>query len=176
MASTLFHVKGYTSPETIAAFERADTMIEQAEALGERPEGEDALLRFSVLYGQWTGNFTAGNFARAAEIAKQFLALAEKQTRSAPLLMAHRVMGAISLFRESFRLPGRTWIERLLFTFPRNTGRWRPNLARTSASLHWFIGHSFYTDWAIPRAPSGMRTRHCGPHETSAKPALSYML
>ena len=94
LASTLFHVKGYTSPETIAAFERADTMIEQAEALGERPEGEDALLRFSVLYGQWTGNFTAGNFARAAEIAKQFLAVAEKQTLSAPLLMAHRVMGA----------------------------------------------------------------------------------
>ena len=94
LASTLFHVKGYTSPETIAAFERADTMIEQAEALGERPEGDDTLLRFSVLYGQWTGNFTAGNFARAAEIAKQFLAVAEKQTLSAPLLMAHRVMGA----------------------------------------------------------------------------------
>ena len=87
LASTLFHVKGYTSPETIAAFELADTMIERAEALGERPEGEDALLRFSVLYGQWTGNFTAGNFARAAEIAKQFLAVAEKQTLSAPLLM-----------------------------------------------------------------------------------------
>ena len=94
LATVLFHVKGYTSPETIAAFERADAMIEQAEALGERPEGEDALLRFSVLYGQWTGNFTAGNFAKAAEIAKQFLAVAEKQTRSAPLLMAHRVMGA----------------------------------------------------------------------------------
>jgi predicted ATPase len=94
LASTLFHVRGYTSPETIAAFERADTLIEQAQALGERPEGEDALLRFSVLYGQWTGNHTAGNFARGAEIAKQFLAVAKKQARSAPLLMAHRVMGA----------------------------------------------------------------------------------
>ena len=78
LASALFHVKGYTSPETIAAFERADTLIEQAEALGEHPEGEDALLRFSVMYGQWTGNFSAGNFARAAEQAKQCLALAEK--------------------------------------------------------------------------------------------------
>ena len=65
-ATVLFHVKGYTSPETIAAFERADAMIEQAEALGERPEGEDALLRFSVLYGQWTGNFTAGNFGEGS--------------------------------------------------------------------------------------------------------------
>ena len=70
LASALFHVKGYTSPETIAAFERADALIEQADALGEHPEGEDALLRFSVLYGQWTGNFSAGNFARAAETRK----------------------------------------------------------------------------------------------------------
>ena len=46
LATTLFHVKGYTSPETIMAFERANAMIEQAEALGERPQGEDALLRF----------------------------------------------------------------------------------------------------------------------------------
>jgi hypothetical protein len=63
-ATVLFHVKGYTAPETIAAFERADAMIEQAEALGERPEGEDALLRFSVLYGQWTGNHSAGNLRK----------------------------------------------------------------------------------------------------------------
>ena len=94
-ATTLFHVKGYTRPETIAAFEQADAMMEHAESLGdEPPAGEDAPLRFSVMYGQWTGNFTAGNFVRAAELAKQFLAVAEKQARSAPLLMAHQVMGA----------------------------------------------------------------------------------
>jgi class 3 adenylate cyclase/predicted ATPase len=93
-ATVLFHVKGYTAPETIAALERADAMIERAEALGERPEDEDALLRFSVLYGQWTGNFSGGNVERAAEIAKQFLAIAKKQARSAPLLLAHRITGA----------------------------------------------------------------------------------
>jgi class 3 adenylate cyclase/predicted ATPase len=102
-ASALLHVKGYTSPETIAAFERADALIEQAEALGEHPEGEDALLRFSVMYGQWTGNFSAGNFARAAEQAKQCLALAEKQARSAPLLVAHRVMGGTLLLSGEFQ-------------------------------------------------------------------------
>jgi class 3 adenylate cyclase/tetratricopeptide (TPR) repeat protein len=93
LATVLFHVKGYTAPDTIAAFERADAMMEHAESLGEHPEGEDALLRFSVLYGQWTGNFTSGNLERAAEIAKQFLAVAERQTQSAPLLLAHRIMG-----------------------------------------------------------------------------------
>ena len=61
-ATAPFYVKGYTAPETIAAFERADAMMEQVEALGELPEGDDALLRFSVLYGQWTGNYSAGSF------------------------------------------------------------------------------------------------------------------
>ena len=93
-ATVLFHVKGYTAPQTIAAFERADAMIEQSEALGERSDGEDALLRFSVLYGQWTGNHSAGNLAKAVEVAKHFLVVAERQRLSAPLLMAHRVMGA----------------------------------------------------------------------------------
>jgi predicted ATPase len=93
-ATVLFHVKGYTARETIEAFERANVMIEQAETLGAQFEDEDALLRFSVLYGQWTGNFTAGNFGKAAQTAKQFLTVAKKQRGSAPLLMAHRVMGA----------------------------------------------------------------------------------
>jgi class 3 adenylate cyclase/tetratricopeptide (TPR) repeat protein len=92
LATVLFHVKGYTAPETIAAFEHADAMIEQAEALGER--SDDDLLRFSVLYGQWTGNHSATNLVRALEVAKHFLVVAETQPLSAPLLMAHRVMGA----------------------------------------------------------------------------------
>ncbi len=84
-------------------------MIEQAEGLGERPE--DALFRFSVLYGQWTGNYSAGNFARAAEIARHFLALAEKQARSAPLLMAHRVMGGTLNYSGEFQA-ARTHLDR----------------------------------------------------------------
>ena len=80
-----------------------NALIEQAEALGEHPEGEDALLRFSVMYGQWTGNFSAGNFARAAEQAKQFLALADKLGRSAPLLVAHRLMGGTLFISGEFQ-------------------------------------------------------------------------
>ena len=77
-ATVLFHVKGYTAPETIAAFERADAMIQEAEALGERPE--DELLRFSVLYGQWTGNHTAGNFVRATRNSKAVPCCGRKAT------------------------------------------------------------------------------------------------
>ena len=160
LATVLFHVKGYTAPETIAAFERGDAMIEQAEALGEHPEGEDALLRFSVMYGQWTGNFSAGNFARAAEQAKQFLALAEKLGRSEPLLVAHRLMGGTLLTSGEFQT-ARLHLDRAVALYvPEEHRSLATRLVRISALRHWFTGHSSCTAWATPRARASMRTRH----------------
>ena len=87
----LIHVKGYAAPETKAAVERARLLIEQAEALGEPPE--DPLLLFSVLYGVWAANFVAFNGDALRELAAQFLALAEKQGATVPLMIGHRLMG-----------------------------------------------------------------------------------
>ena len=83
--------KGYAAPETKAAVERARLLIEQAEALGEPPE--DPLLLFSVLYGFWVANFVAFNGDVMRELAAQFLALAEKQGATVPLMIGHRLMG-----------------------------------------------------------------------------------
>ena len=94
LASTLFHVKGYTSAETVAAFERANEMIEQADALGEPVDEEATLQRYSMMYGLWTGQFVSGQFLGFKDKSQRFLALAERQALSAPLLIAHRVMGA----------------------------------------------------------------------------------
>ena len=71
-------------------------LIEQAETLGEPLE--DPLLLFSVLYGFWIANFMAfdGNVLR--DLAAQFLAFAEKQSGTAPLMMAHRIMGMCLLY------------------------------------------------------------------------------
>ena len=49
LLNPLMHTKGFAAPETKAAVEQAHFLMEQAEALGERPE--DPLLLFSVLYG-----------------------------------------------------------------------------------------------------------------------------
>ena len=87
------HVKGYAAPETKAAAERARLLIEQAEALGEPPE--DPLLLFSVLYGFWVANFVAFNGDVVRELAAQFLALAEKQRATVPLMIGHRLMGIL---------------------------------------------------------------------------------
>ena len=71
--------------------ERARLLIEQAEALGEPPE--DPLLLFSVLYGFWVANYVAFNGDVMRELAAQFLALAEKQGATVPLMIGHRLMG-----------------------------------------------------------------------------------
>jgi predicted ATPase len=91
LITPLIHVKGFTAPETKAAVERARLLIEQAEVLGEPPE--DPLLLFSALYGLWAANFLAFNGDVVREHAAQFLALAEKQGGTVPLMIGHRVVG-----------------------------------------------------------------------------------
>jgi predicted ATPase len=96
LITPLVHVKGYAAPETNAAAERARLLIEQAEALGEPPD--DPLLLFSVLYGFWVANYVAFNGDVCRDLATQFLALAEKQEATVPLMVGHRLMGTSFLF------------------------------------------------------------------------------
>jgi predicted ATPase len=91
LITPLMHVKGYAAPETKATVERAQRLIEKAQALGEPPE--DNLLLFSVLYGFWVANLLALNGDLIRELAAQFLALAEKQGTPGPLMVGHRLMG-----------------------------------------------------------------------------------
>ena len=91
LITPLMHVKGFAAPETKAATERARLLIEQAGALGEPPE--DPLLLFSVLPGLWAANTLAFNGDVVRQLATQFLALAEKQGATVPLMVGHRLMG-----------------------------------------------------------------------------------
>jgi predicted ATPase len=92
LITPLVHVKGYAAPETKAAAERALLLIDQAEALGERLD--DPLTLFSVLYGICVANLAAFNGSVVRELAAQFLALAEKQKATAPVMIGHRLMGS----------------------------------------------------------------------------------
>ena len=91
LITPVMHVKGYAAPETKAAAQKARLLIDQAEALGETPE--DQMLLLSALYGLWVANFAAFNGSVVQELATQFLDLAEKQNATAPLMIAHRLMG-----------------------------------------------------------------------------------
>ena len=111
LITPLIHVKGYAAPETKAAAERARLLIEQAEALGEPPE--DPLLLFSVLFGFWVANFVAFNGDVMRELAAQFLALAEKQGATVPLMIGHRIMG-ISFWHTGDIAEGRAHLDRAM--------------------------------------------------------------
>jgi predicted ATPase/class 3 adenylate cyclase len=100
LINALIHVKGYASPDTKAAMERAHALIERAEALGE-PLG-DPLLLFSVLYGFWVANYVAFNGDLMRELAAEFLSLAERQKATVPLMTAHRIVGTTLLYVGDF--------------------------------------------------------------------------
>ena len=87
----LLNVKGFAAAESKAATERARLLIEHAEALGEPLK--DPLLLFSVLFGGCVANFVGFNGAVLRELAAQFLALAESQGATAPLMAGHSMMG-----------------------------------------------------------------------------------
>ncbi|TMJ95545.1 MAG: adenylate cyclase, partial [Alphaproteobacteria bacterium] len=114
LITPFLHVSGYAAPETRAAVERARLLIEQAEALGEPPE--DPVLLFSVLYGFWVANLVAFNGDVMCELAVQFLALANKQRATGPLMMAHRLMG-LSLLHTGDVVDGRAHLDRAIMLY-----------------------------------------------------------
>ena len=92
----LYHTKGIAAAETKAAFDQARAMIERAEALGEHVE--DPLLLYSVLYGFFIAKFINFDGDAACALAQQFLALAEQQKATAPVMIGHRLLGTTLLF------------------------------------------------------------------------------
>ena len=54
---------------------------------------DDPLLVFSVLNSFWAANYTAFDGDAMRELAVQFMAVAEKQGATVPLMVGHRIMG-----------------------------------------------------------------------------------
>ena len=111
LINALMHTRGYAALETKAAEERARSLIEKAEALGEAPE--DPLLLFSVLYGFWVAEQTSSRGDVICELAAQFLARAEQQKTIVPRMVGHRLMG-VSLLQTGKVAQGRAHLDRAL--------------------------------------------------------------
>ncbi len=142
LITPLMHVKGYAAPETKAAAQRARLLIEQAEALGEPPE--DPLLLFSVLFGFWVANYVAFSGDLMRELAAQFLALAEKQRATIPIMIGHRVMG-ISLLLTGGISEGRAHLDQALALY--DPAEHRPLATRFGQDAR--VSILSYRSWAL---------------------------
>jgi class 3 adenylate cyclase/predicted ATPase len=96
LMKALMQVEGYASPQFKAAAERARVLIEEAKARGEAPE--DPLLLFTVLYSFWVASITDFNADVSLNLAAEYLALAEKQNATIPLMIGHRLKGLSLLY------------------------------------------------------------------------------
>ena len=137
LITPLLHVRGYAAPETRAAVERARALIEQSRELGELPE--DPLLLYSVLYGMWVANLVAFNGDMMRELATQFLALAETQSVSGPIMIGHRQMG-LSLLHTGDVVDARTHLDQAIALY--DSAEHRPLATQFgqdvgAASLSW---------------------------------------
>src|SRR5262249_22698039 len=82
---------GFAAPETMAAIEHAQALIEESEALGELLD--DPLLLFSVLYGFWTANLFGFKGKNLIEISHRNMTLAQRQGATIAVMMGHRTLG-----------------------------------------------------------------------------------
>jgi predicted ATPase len=142
LITPLIHLKGHAAPETKEAGERARLLIEQADAFGEPPE--DPLLLFSVLYGIWVADYAAFSGDVIRELAAQFLAFAERQKASAPLMVGHRMMGVSLLFTGDIA-EGRTHLDRAITYY--DPASHRPLATRFGQDVR--VASLFYRSWAV---------------------------
>ena len=109
--------KGFAAAETKAAIERAQGLIEEAEALGEPLD--DPLLLLSVLYGFWSANLFGFNGKNLIEISMRILALAERQGATIALMMGHRSLG-FALTTTGAYSEGRRHLDQAVALYNRN--------------------------------------------------------
>jgi predicted ATPase len=89
----VFWAKGYTAPETSAAFARARELATRE---------EDASERFSAYYGLWVGHFNRCEPAPAREIAELFLHEAAARPNCSEASVAHRISGQTRFYFGDF--------------------------------------------------------------------------
>jgi tetratricopeptide (TPR) repeat protein len=167
LVAPLMHVKGFAAAETRAAAEQARLLIEQAEALGEPPE--DPLVLFRVLNAFWSANLVAFNGDACRDLAAQYLALAEKQRATVPLITGHRMMG-ISLLHTGDIAEGRAHLDKALALGTRFSSEGGVLVLSFRSRTLWLLG---YPEAALRDADDALRNARELGHAATLMFALS---
>ncbi len=83
-ANVMLQIKGYAELETIAALTEAKQILDAG-------VGTD-LQRFSVLHGLWIANYAGGRMTLALNLARQYAAVADRQTDPTFRMIGHRIL------------------------------------------------------------------------------------
>jgi predicted ATPase len=98
----LVATKGYGAPEAAAHYRRARELCEQM--------GETHQL-LPVIYGQWLDSAARGDYRTARAFGEELLHFAEQQAESGPVVVGHRTVAWIDLFRADLKR-SRTHVDR----------------------------------------------------------------
>jgi predicted ATPase len=167
LTAALMAGKGYADPEAVAALERANRLVTETGAVG-------SPLHFSVLYGLWVSNHTAGAIAAALEHATNFLSFAQSQPASAPLLFGHHALAHSLIHSGQYRAA--------LAHFETAVSLHRPDEHRDSAfrygqdigvsalvKMSWALWHRGYPDQSARAADRALAySRQLGHAQTLA--------
>jgi class 3 adenylate cyclase/predicted ATPase len=172
LTQALMAGKGYADPEVFAALERANRLVTETGAVG-------TPLHFSVLYGLWVSNNTAGNIAAALEHATNFLSSAQLQPSTGPLLVGHRILAFSLIFSGDY--PG------ALAHVETAASLYRPDEHRDSAfhygqdigvgalvTLSWALWHRGYPDQSARAADRALALSRQLGHAHTLAYALCY--
>jgi tetratricopeptide (TPR) repeat protein len=85
IGTPLIAVEGYTSRETIRAFERARDISDRT---------GDVAARFRALFGLWGHRWMAGHLDLSRQLATEMLAIADDDDDPEHVIIAHRCMGS----------------------------------------------------------------------------------
>jgi class 3 adenylate cyclase/predicted ATPase len=150
LIAALMGAKGYADPEVVKTLRRARLLITETGGAG-------TLLHFSVLYGVWGASYVTGAAGDVLDYATEFLALAESQPTTGPLLIGHRIVGAalimvgeygraLSALQTAASLYREDDHRELAFRFGQDIG------ATAYAYLAWALWHNGYPDQAFAAA------------------------
>ncbi len=88
--NALLPLKGYSTPETVAALTAARLLLDAGVG--------DALQHFSVLYGLCAAKYVASELESARALARQFVDLADRQNDPIYQLVGRRLLGTVQFF------------------------------------------------------------------------------
>jgi tetratricopeptide (TPR) repeat protein len=89
-ANALLPLKGYSTPETVAALSAAKRLLDAG-------VGDD-LQHFSVLYGLCAARYVASELEPARALARQFVDLADRQDDPTCRVVGRRLLGTVQFF------------------------------------------------------------------------------